>query len=211
MTQHENTPIQKNADVSTQKHDERSGQAAAQVAMALSVLDRRYKENIADYAQELHSCTHKIDSARIELEMLRKQKEPHDEALVLVEKEIEYALRLLQRLSDQYIQKTTVAAELEEELENLGHSEESKSVLQSRRNELERLQMEIEELELTLLQHELEKQNLLLKIEPIIRKISSQERLIRELEAKKRYIESAHLHRITQVVSTQPSKLPPAR
>jgi len=211
MAQHEHMSIQKNTDTSIEKHDELSEQTVAKVAMALSALDSRYKENIADYAQEIHSYTHKIDSARIELEMTRKQKEPYDDALSPVEKEIEYALRLLQRLTDQYIQKTVVASELENELKNLGHSEESKGVLQSRHTELDRLQTEIEELELTLLDYELEKQNLLLKIEPIVRKISALEQNIRELESKKRYIESAHLHRITQGVSTQPSKLPPAR
>jgi len=211
MTQHEHMPIQINDDTSVEVQSELSGQTAAKVAMALSALDSRYKENIADYAQEIHSYTHKIDSARIELEMIRKQKEPYDDALSPVEKEIEYALRLLQRLTDQYIQKTVVASELEEELKNLGHSEESRGVLQNRHTELDRLQTEIEELELTLLGYELEKQNLLLKIEPVVRKISALERNIREFEVKKRYIESAHLHRITQVVSTQPSKLPPAR
>ncbi|BAF72552.1 hypothetical protein [Sulfurovum sp. NBC37-1] len=209
MAQHEHMSIKKNADISIEKHDELSEQTVAKVAIALSALDNRYKENIADYAQELHSYTHKIDNARIELEMLLKQKEPYDDTLIAVEKEAEYALRLLQRLTDQYIQKTVVASELEDELKNLGHSEESRGVLQNRRIELDRLQTEIEDFELTLLDYELEKQNLLLKIEPITRKISALEQNIRELESKKRYIESAHLHRITQVASAQPSKLLP--
>ncbi|AKF24609.1 hypothetical protein YH65_03805 [Sulfurovum lithotrophicum] len=210
MAQHEHMSIQKNTASSMEEHDELSGQTAAKVAMALSALDSRYKENIADYAQELHSWTHRIDSARIELEMLFKQKEPYDDTLTAVEKEIEYTLRLLQRLTDQYIQKTVVVSELEDELKNLGHSKESESLLQNRYTELDRLEAEIGNLELTLLNHELEKQNLLLKTEPITRKISSLEQKIRELESKKRYIESAYLHRITQVASIQPSKLPPA-
>ena len=210
MAQHEQMPVRRTADTSLHENSESSDRVTAQVAMALSALDNRYKENIADYAQELHSCTHKIEMARIDLEMLQKQKEPHDNTLLLVEKELEYALRLLERLTEQWVRKTAVVSELETELENLGHSEESDSVLQSRRTELESLQTEIEDLELTLLNHELEKQNLLLKIEPAERRMAALEQSIRELESKKRYIESSYLHRITQVAPMQPSKLPPA-
>jgi chromosome segregation ATPase len=207
MAQHEQMLVRSGADTSPRENSESSEKVTAQVAMALSALDSRYKENIADYAQELHSCTHKIEMARIDLEMLQKQKVPHDDTLLLVEKELEYALRLLERLTEQWIRKTAVVSELETELEKLGHSEESDSVLQSRRTELESLQMEIEDLELTLLNHELEKQNLLLKIEPIERKIDLLTQKIRELESQKHYIESAHLHRITQVAPVKSSKL----
>jgi len=186
MAQHEQMPVRRTADTSLHENGESSDRVTAQVAMALSALDNRYKENIADYAQELHSCTHKIEMARIDLEMLQKQKEPHDNTLLLVEKELEYALRLLERLTEQWVRKTAVVSELETELENLGHSEESGSVLQSRRTELESLQTEIEDLELTLLNHELEKQNLLLKIEPAERRMAALEQSIRELESKKR-------------------------
>ena len=212
MAQHltEHRPLQKGTDSLKREQSETSEQVTAKVAMALSALDSRYKENIADYAQELHSCTHKIDMARIDLEMIQKQKEPYSNELLSIEKELEYALRLLERLTEQYIRKTVVVAELETELENLGHSEESDSVLQSRRVELHSLQLEIEDLELTLLNHELEKQNMLLKMEPIERKIDALEKSIRELESKKHYIESAHLHRITQLTQSQTSKLPSA-
>ena len=205
----EHRPARNSAETSMTEKRKGAEQVSAQVAMALGALDSRYKENIADYAQELHSCTHQIDMARIDLDMMHKQKEPHRNALYSVEKELEYAMRLLERLTEQCVQKTLVVAELETELENLGHSGESEAVLQSRRTELKSLEKEIGDLELTLLDHELEKQNLLLKIEPIERKIDAVERKIRELESKKRYIESAHLHRITQVAQTQPSKLPP--
>ena len=203
-------PVQHLADTAVSGKQETSEKIAAQVTMALSALDNRYKENIAGYAQELHSCTHMIDMARIDLDMIEKQKEPHSRELLSREKEIEYTLRLLERLTEQCVQKTVVIAELESELENLGHlGGESEAVLHSRYTELRRLEQEIGDLELTLLNHELEKQNILLKIEPVERKIDALEKKIRELESQKRYIESAYLHRLTQVTPMQPSKLPP--
>jgi hypothetical protein len=65
-------------------------------------------------------------------------------------------------------------------------------------------------MELTLLNYELEKQNLVLKIEPIERKIYTLEQNIRELESKKRYIETSYLHRVSQVAPAQSPKLPSA-
>ena len=199
----EHIPTQKTTDLSMPENNEVSAQITAQVTMALSALDSRYKENIADYAQALHDCSHQIDTARINLDLLYKQKEPYNTALFSIEKEIDHEIRLLEHFTEQWIQKTVVVAELGTELKNLGHSHESDTILQSRQEELKRLQQEIGDLELTLLKHELEKENLLLKIEPIDHKINALQKNIRELESQKRYIESSYLHRITQVSPAQ--------
>ena len=173
----------------------------AHVAMALSVLDSRYKENLASYADELHECSHRIETARIELDMLKEKKKPYLDALIASEKEVDYEMRMLERLSEQFIQNTLVSVELEKELARMEKEESTQSSLLYRKDELNRLQREIEDLELSLLQHELERQNHKLALEPIEQQIRTQEKLLRELESEKRYIESSHLHRITQVAS----------
>jgi len=197
-------------EMSVEEKREQAMQTTAQVAMALSVLDSRYKENVAAYAQELHECTHRIDSANIELQQFYEQKKPYSDSLLSVEKEIDHEMRMLEHFTQKWIQKNIVISEFESELEHLSDAkEETDRILQNRKNELDALDREIGDLELTLLKHELERQNLLLKMEPIEQKIRAQKKLIEELEAKKRYIESAHLHRITQVASPQQAvKLP---
>lgn len=187
---------------------ENEAEVASKVTMALSMLDSRYKENIAHYAEEVHRCSHESDIAEIELEMLRKQKEPHENALSLAEKEVEYALRLLTRLTEQWIQKRVILSELESELGLMNLSNQQNSIVKSREAELKRVQLEIEDLELTLLHYELEKQNIILKIEPIARKMYLLEQKIRELDSKKRYIESSYLHRMTQLTPAQSLALP---
>ena len=194
-------------DTSSVKNSDVSNQITAQVTMALSTLDSKYKENVANYAQELHSCTHQIETARISLDLLFKEKEPHDTALTAVEKEIDYELRMLERLSEQWIQKTVVLNELEMEMKQLEHLPEHDLMSQNRRVELKRVDQEIGDFELTLLKHELEKQNILLKIEPIDQKIRVLQKNMRELESKKRYIESSYLHRITQVMPAEQQRL----
>jgi len=193
-------PITQSADKShLAQRDEHANHIKAQVTVALSALDSRYKENIAAYAQELHDCTHQIDTARINLELLMKQKAPHSAILSEIEKEIDHEMRMLTYFTEQWIQKTVILSELEQEVKQLEQSEKNDALFHSKRVELQHLHTEIEDLELSVLKHELEKQNCLLKLEPIEHKIYALQKTMQELESKKRYIESSYLHRITQV------------
>ncbi len=186
-------------DLSSPENSESSAYIAAQVTMALSTLDSRYKENVANYAQELHSCTHKIETARISLDLLLKEKEPYSRALSAVEKEVDHSLRMLEHFTEQWMQKTMVVSELEMELKRMEAFQEKEMMFRHRREELKRLDHEIGDIELTLLKHELEKENLLLKMEPLDHKIRTLQKSLGELESQKRYVEASHLHRITEI------------
>ena len=188
----------------SEEQKDTSSEVTAHVAMALGALDSRYKENIAAYAEELHECTHKIEVARIELEQLKREKEPYLSQLNDAEKEVGHEMHLLEHLNEQWIQKAFVLSELENELKHLSYSpQEGDTMIQSRYRETERLHQEIEDLEITILKRELDKQNLLLKIEPIDRKINLLLQKIQELQSRKHYIESSYLHQITQVAPAQ--------
>jgi len=205
----ENTPQILPTSVETeQPASERALQTAqtkAQVAMALSALDNRYKENLASYAKKLHACTHSIETAKIELEHLKTKRTPYLEAMQEVEKETGYELKMLERLSEQFIQKSIVIQELERELNRTENTSSSNQTVIYKKEELQTLEKEIANLELSLLEHELERQNHILALEPIEQQIRAQEQLIRKLEAQKHYIESSHLHHITQVGTQQPT------
>jgi chromosome segregation ATPase len=183
-----------------------NAEVAAQVAMALGALDSRYRENVAAYAQELHTCTHQIETVRIELEHLQEQITPYDEALDRVGREIEHTLRMLEHFTEQWIQHTLVISEVESEMKKIGESNDT--LLRSRQEERKRLQFEMDDLELKALQDELERQNLLLKMDPLTQKIDTLKKRIRKLESHKRYVETVYLHRITQVGAGEPPKLP---
>ena len=203
----EHSDIKKINDISSSENSDVSAQITAQVTMALSTLDSRYKENVANYAQELHACTHQIETARISLELLRKEKDPHQNALFAVEKEIDHEVRMLEHFTEQWIRKTLVISELEMELKQREEFQEKDRIFKHRHIELHNLQHEIADLELMLLKHELEKENLLLKMEPIEQKMRTLQKSMQELESKKRYIESSYLHRITQVIPPEQQTL----
>jgi len=162
------------------------------------MLDTIYKENISAYAEKLHVCTREIENKKSQLTLLFKEKEPHNATRLTVEKEIDYALRLLEKLTEEWCQKSTVISELDNELKQLEHTSDTrKKVLEERNKTLEKLNDEVENLELSLLEYELEKQNILLFLEPIERKIITLEQNIQTLESEKRYIEASQLHSLS--------------
>ncbi len=196
------------ASSTSQYHTDTAEQIKAQVTMALSTLDTLYKENINSYAQELHEYTRKIENVKGRIKLLIKEKEPHEKRLLLIQKEIDYELRLLERLTEEWSQKSIVICELEKELSQLDHSvQKRKDILKNRNVTLEKLSLEIEDIELSLLEHELEKQNLLLIIEPIEREINTLTQTKKELESQKHYMESSHLHHLTPSLQTSPKTL----
>jgi|GEM_PF-6168633 len=176
-----------------------SAENAAQLTMALSHLESRYRANVKAYAQELHACNQQIEVLKSQKATLLQEKEPESKRLSEVEKEIEHQTKMLTYLHQQWMQKCTVVTELKKELKELTTQEARHKALKERYVALDTLNEEIETVEIHLLEHELERQNLILKLEPVEQKIRAIEQEIDTLEAQKRYIESAHLHHITDL------------
>jgi len=190
------------------KHHNASRDSKLQVVTALSMLDTMYKKNISDYAEKLYSCTQEIENKQTQLTQFLKEKEPHNATLIHIKNELDYTIRLLEKTTEEWCQKSVVINELDNELAQLNHaSDERKDILRERNKTLENLKIEIEDNELLLLEHELERQNILLVLEPIERKIMSIEEEIQILESQKRYIEASQLHSLTPTIQSSSSAL----
>jgi len=183
------------------EHNTISQNSQGQIITALSMLDTMYKDNISAYAEKLHTCTREIENKKNQLMLLFKEKEPHSNTLISIEKEVDYTLRLLEKLTEDWCQKFIVITELDSELKHLNHaSDERTNILRERNKTLKNLNTEIEDTELSLLEHELEKQNILLFLEPIERQITTLEQNIQALESEKRYIEASQLHTLSPTI-----------
>lgn len=184
---------------SIQKHTQNTtDHAQANIIMALNALDSIYKSNITSYADSIHDCSRQIDDAKNRLEILHKDIQPETEKLQELQKDIDYELRTLERFTQEWNEFYTVITALKEELSELNHSEEEcNTVLKGRKNALLKLQQDIDNTELKLLEYALEKQNIVLLIKPTESEITALELRIKNLENHKRYIESSHLHKIS--------------
>lgn len=170
----------------------------AEVIMALNTLDNIYKNNIRSYADTIHECTHQMDDTRNHLEILYKEIKPHKITLLETQKEIDYEIRTLEHFTQEWNQITLVIQALQKELAQLKHSEkEQEHVLKSRNASLKKLKKDIENTELRLLEHALQKQNIVILIKPTEREITALELRMKQLESQKRYIESSYLHHIS--------------
>jgi len=169
----------------------------ARLAMVLGVLDGRYRENVANYAEAIHACNHEMEQLRIELERLESEREPLAKRVRAMTKETDNRLYLLEHLNETYIHKRRVLAALDEELQTI--KEEHTPSLEHRYSEIETIGREISDLEIALLESELQKQNLLLAIEPIEQEIRSVKERLEKLTSQKRYIESSRLHDIPRI------------
>lgn len=189
--------LSEKSDVSIR--EENRSQIALQVTAALATLDRRYRENIADYARTIHELTHEIEKQRIALKHLYEERKPYAEKIESLESETEASVKMLEYLTQEWIEEKRIVSALESELKALAKAHERKKILAGRNETLQRLSKKIEETEESLLEFELEKENLLLRIEPLNQKIKSAEKSLEELESAKRSIEASRLHDIALI------------
>lgn len=171
-----------------------------QVSMALSAIENRYKESIAGYAEEMQHYTMQIEKVQSEITQLTEMKSADEALLGNIDGDVAYEMRLLERLHEQFLQKMAVRTELLSLVneKDVAESESKNEIL------LHELLDEIEELEITLLKKELEKQNTLQKLEPVRQQIQTLEFKLKELELEKKYLESTKVHKLSQLNQTMP-------
>ena len=200
--EHKNThniiPITEKTSILTHKDEIASTSLKTEVMLALSTLDNIYRENITSYADSIHTITREIEDACNALEQLNTKIKPQTHRLVEIEKEINYHVRTLERFTQEWSETTVVIHVLTKELSQLNHSEsERDTVVKSRKELLQKLQKDIDTTEIVLLEHALEKQNIILAIEPTTHEIHTLELHIKNLKSKKHYIETSHLHQLS--------------
>jgi len=199
------TPTSQAETTQTTSQEVQHYQRQAEITMALSSLDTHYKEKIADYADTLHQATHQLELLLAQQTHLQEEIHPHTKRSQEIEKEIEYNLRLLERLSTEYKEQAMI-------IEALQAEQTDSPTLQNRHERLHALDREIVTLELVVLNEELNHQNLLHILEPLQKEARILKEKIKALEAQKHYIESAYLHKLspTSTPQTQPTIDTPA-
>ena len=174
-------------------------EATQQIMMALSNIDLNYKKEINAYAQELQELILEIEKCKNHIELLQQQSQANEAKQEAFKYDIGYELRLLEKLSNTFIQEVKVLEELRNYLDQSALKVRIREKVQSLRRQLE----EIEETEQTLLEKELEYQNTLQELLPFRKEIETLSCKIRELEAQKHYLETTKIHQISQIGQLQ--------
>ncbi len=143
-------------------------------------IDKKYQEQIYSFINELQNLNSEVDLINNEINVIKENIASLEEELKSLNSEIKSELLYLEKLNDKFLKKASVAFEIKK----LNIKDNSSLDI------IDELLEEIRELEIDILQKELQKENIQLKLIPSWQKITELKSKISEIEAQKRYIES---------------------
>ena len=165
----------------------------------INEIDNYYKQGTLAYAEGISRYKIEIEKLLNSIEKTVNNKRKEETALLAIEQELAIDTRLLERHQDDFIQKLYSIEELNTEYKDVLDEAEYTKLLTGKTRELHKVQDEIEELELTYLNHELERINGLEILEPKRREIDTLQESVKELELEKEHFASTKLHQLPQM------------
>jgi len=159
-------------------------------------IDNYYKKGALAYTEGLSRYKVEISKLKNKIKKLTDDKEKEEIALKNIEQELVVNTRFLERLQDEFIQKLNSIEELNNEYKNVVQEKEYKKLLTQKSKALYKVQDELEDLEVTQLNFELERINTLELLEPKRREIMRIVECSKELELEKEYFTSTKLHQL---------------
>lgn len=171
-------------------------------------IDNSYKEGIQHYTEALTQFNLEIKALKNQIETLDNANKHEEEKLKILEKEIDYEERFLQKLNENFTQKVNSIDELKTQYSHLIQNDEYNTILQKKINELQLALDEIEELEITLLQQELERVNLLILLNPKQQKILELKENLNKLELEQEYYALNKLQQLPQLAHENSNEIP---
>jgi len=157
-----------------------------------------YLKGLSVYAKKIKEYTLKIEKLKHKINNYAKQNEYAEQQLQEIENEIAFDDKLLERLNTDLLVKIESRVLLKDELETI----EDKSYLKIfERTNKELLTMidEIETLEIVMLKKELNRLNMVSKLEPKKSKIEELEGYLKEFELEKEHYERTKIYEIPQL------------
>ena len=165
--------------------------------VAVREIEDSYREGIIAYTEGLSRYVLEISKLKANISTEKKFIEKDEALLLLLERGVGYDEKLLEKNNDTFSQKIHSLQELDREYKDMLENKEYQKLDTRKKHELQEILDEIEELEMTLLQRELERLNMLVKLEPKRRLIRELESELTELRLDKEYFEATKIHQIT--------------
>ena len=172
---------------------------AAYVPAIISEIDNYYKQGAMLYAEGVSRYNTEIEKLLNRIEKAVNDKQKEETTLLALEQELAIDHRVLEQLQDEFMQKLHSIEELNTEYKELVDEAGYTRLLTQKRRELHKVQDKIEDLEITYLNHELERINALAILEPKRRYIDTLKENVKELELEKEHFASTKLHQLPQM------------
>ncbi len=196
------------APIETAKETTNKEQLFESVSLVIREVENRYREGLLAYMDALARFEEEIGVVEGKISRLKALSAPDEAKLSLYAEEIRVEERMLERLNAELLQKIAIYEAFLNEYADMVDDEAAAKVKRTKSREIVMLHDEIEESELALLQRELERLNLIEKLEPIRQEIRHLEGVQSELERKKKHFEHTRLqqaHTAPAALSTAPA------
>jgi len=190
--------VEKNKNYELSKQPEHEVQKHVSLDVAREI-EKHYRDGIIAYSEGMSRYVLETSKLKASINTEKKLIEKDEAALLLLERQVGYDEKLLQKYNNNFSKKIHSIQELNREYKEILDNEEYLKLDKRKLHELQEILDEIEELEMTVLLRELERVNLLLKLEPKRRIILALERELKELELDKAYFESTKLQQIALI------------
>ena len=171
----------------------------ASTVMAIADIKESLNSATQEYAKDIKSFNIKISTIKDDILKQQSKCDEIQRELDSIIKDMEYSKRLLQRLNDNFFKKAEMIDEFSVEFEHSLDAKEFDKILQRKLKDLIHLTDEIEEVEQTLLEAELDRLNTISKLQPFQAQLEELKRYLLKVELEKEYIESTKLRDIIKL------------
>ena len=170
-----------------------------QLVEKLTEVDRRYKHGVLEYKENIQAYNLEIEKLKNQIALESEYCEKEEKSLLMLEHELLFESKIYDKLQVKFSGFVHSIEELENEYKDILDEVRYKSTLKRKEKELFECLDDIEVSELTLLNKELERLNILELFEPKQMQLKKVQISLKELEVKKTYFESMGLHKVSNV------------
>jgi len=171
----------------------------ASTVMAIADIKESLNMATNEYAKDIKSYNIQILTIKDDIKKQKDKNLKIEQRLNYIIQEIDYSKRLLQRLNDNFIKKSEMIDEFQLEFLNNIDDKDFEKIYQRKLKDLILLTEEIEEVEQTLLEKELDRLNILSELEPLEDKLDELEDRLKKLELEKEYFETIEVQNISKL------------
>jgi len=174
-------------------------ESIASTVMAIADIKESLSSAAQEYAKDIKSFNIKITTIKDDIIKQQSRCDEIQKELEYINKDMEYSKRLLQRLNNNFFKKSEMIDEFSVEFAHSLDAKEFDKIHQRKLKDLIHLTDEIEEVEQTLLETELDRLNTLSRLQPLKTQLEELQRYLLNVELEKEYVESTKLHDIPKL------------
>jgi chromosome segregation ATPase len=175
--------------------------------LAMAEVKNSIDKATLNYATILKEYAIKISQVKEQIKLQESKTEVFENRLKILVQDIDYEIRLLKRLNDSFVKKADIIEEFQVEFEDTLDEDKFKTLHRRKIKDMIQLTDEIEEVEQTLLEKELQRLNLLDELEPYQNRLEELQQELSSLELEKDHYESIQIHNLSNITHKDESKV----